>query len=428
MILYHNTTNENALKIEQEGIKIGQRLDSYKVSPEEGNVIWAINKEGAKGYGGCTIAFYIDDEEAKQYQVNDTDYTIPRDIPAEDIQFIDYCVWTNGGEPYRISDISDLIKKFGVDKVINVISTKGSLYKPFDKESAIKLVDDLSNSLTEGITINLSNKQILTEARMKQLVQKTRSQTPALADRSDFVNTDYIGISKFGIFNFRTTSQTHPGSYWYQTIEIPDLQAKLIDENITPDLMRRFFEQDDIKVYCDDPSFLYWAFKYMAHSRDYGIEPETRAPQLNNVRLQGALCKHLLSVMDYIQSGQLYEQMAKDATNWLAYMSGNTYKNFNKARMMGDANKKKNRISWENYDSYMNDYFASKAGINKFLDDEDIKNSLKAEIERTAKTDPSMTLDDFISDEFGVEGIQGLANELQIDVDYIKQYFKNIGF
>ena len=61
--------------------------------------------------------------------------------------------------------------------------------------------------------------------------------------------------------------------------------------------------------------------------------------------------------------------MAKDATNWLAYMSGNTYKNFNKARMMGDAKKKKNRISWENYDSYMNDYFASKAGINKFLDE-----------------------------------------------------------
>lgn len=176
------------------------------------------------------------------------------------------------------------------------------------------------------------------------------------------------------------------------------------------------------------PAFLYWAFKFMAYTRDYGIEPETRAPQLNNVRLQGALCKHLLSVTDLIKSGTLYEQMSKDANNWLRYMNGDTYKNFHKARMMGDAIKKKNRINWENYDSYMNDYFASKAGVNKFLDDKDIKGSLKAEIDRTAKTDPSMTLDDFISEEFGVDGISGLAQELQIDEDYVKQYFEDLGF
>lgn len=270
--------------------------------------------------------------------------------------------------------------------------------------------------------------EILNEARLGQLEQKTRQQTPKLADRADFVNTDYIGISKFGIFNFRTSSQAHPGNYWYQTIEIPDLQSKLMDENITADLIKRLVEQEDIKLYCDDPSFLYWSLKYMAHTRDYGIEPETRAPKVNNVRLQGALCKHLLSVVDLIKSGQLYEQMAKDANNWMRYMAGDTYKNFHKARMMGDAKRKKKRINYETYDSFMNDYFASKAGMNKFLDDEDIKGSLKAEIERTAKTDPSMTLDDFISEEFGVDGIQGLANELQIDTNYVKQYFKDLGF
>lgn len=166
----------------------------------------------------------------------------------------------------------------------------------------------------------------------------------------------------------------------------------------------------------------------MAHIRDYGIEPENRAPKVNNVRLQGALCKHLLSVTDLIKSGALYEQMAKDADNWMKYQAGESYKNFHKARMMGDANKKKNRMDWETADSFMNDYFASKAGFNKFLDDEDIKGSLKAEIERTAKTDPSMTLDDFIEEEFGVEGVEGLAKELQIDTDYVKQYFKDLGF
>ena len=168
-------------------------------------------------------------------------------------------------------------------------------------------------------------KEILNEARLGQLEQKTRQQTPKLADRADFVKSDYIGISKFGIFNFRTSSQAHPGYYWYQTIEIPNLQAKLMDEKITPDLMKYLIEQEDIKLFCDDPSFLYWSLKYMAHTRDYGIEPETRAPKLNNVRLQGALCKHLLSVTDLIKSGVLYEQMAKDAANWMKYQAGEKY-------------------------------------------------------------------------------------------------------
>ena len=287
-----------------------------------------------------------------------------------------------------------------------------------------------NNPNKNAIKINLKyfNRRKLNEARLGQLEQKTRKQTPALADRADFVNTDYIGISKFGIYNFRTSSQTSPGNYWYQTLEVPDLGSKLQDENITPELIRQLIEQEDIKIYCDCPAFLYWAFKYMAYTRDYGSEPETRAPKLNNVRLQGALCKHLLSVVDLIKSGSLYEQMTSDSDNWMKYMAGEQYGNFHKARLMGDAKRKKNRINYETYDSYMNDYFASKAGVNKFLDDEDIKGSLRAEIERTAKTDPNMSLDDFISEEFGVDGIQGLANELQIDIDYVKNYFKDLGF
>lgn len=268
----------------------------------------------------------------------------------------------------------------------------------------------------------------LNEARLNRLAGMTRSQTPKLASRSDFVKTDYIGISKFGIFNFRTSSQSSPGNYWYQTLEIPDFQAKIEDSEINSNFIQNLIQTEDIKVFCDCPSFLYWGFKYKAWNKDYGIEPENRKPELNNVRLQGGVCKHLLSVFDLINSGDLYEQMAKDTQNWLNYVNGETYKNFSKTRMLGDMRNKKNRISWENYDSFMNDYFASKAGMNKFLDDEDIKGSLKAEIERTAKTDPNMSLDDFISEEFGVDGIQGLANELQIDVDYIKKYFADLGF
>ena len=120
--------------------------------------------------------------------------------------------------------------------------------------------------------------------------------------------------------------------------------------------------------------------------------------------------------------------MAKDVSNWLKYQNGESYSNFHKPRLMGDAISKKNRINYETYDSYLNDYFASKSGVNKFLDDSDIKESLKQEIIRTTKTNPTITLDEFIEDEFGVDGVQGLANELQIDIDYVKSYFKDIGF
>lgn len=449
MILYHNTSNENAVSISRTGLKGGMRADAYgKGSEGEASGIWCRNERGY-GNGGATITFEVDDNDPDLVKQNDTEFIIYHDIPTENIIDIDLIIADFKSNIERTddmnttveSDIPTVLKRHGKEKVLSVFKKNEKHFiKPYDYEELEELINtgnkmlkgtiNIPKQTNEGITINLKEFNInnLNEAKLNQLIGKTRSQTPELADRSDFVDTDYIGISKFGIFNFRTTSQTHDGNYWYQTVEIPDLQAKLIDEKIDASYMRYLFEQEDIKLYCDDPSFLYWAFKYMAYTKDYGIEPENRAPKRNNVRLKGALCKHLLSVVELIKSGTLYEQMAKDAQNWLAYMKGDKYSNFHKARLMGDAKKKKNRISWENYDSYMNDYFASKAGVNKFLDDEDIKQSLKDEIVRTAKTDPNMTLDDFITDEFGVEGIDGLANELQIDKDYIKQYFKDIGW
>lgn len=278
------------------------------------------------------------------------------------------------------------------------------------------------------IKINNSNR-ILLEAKLHQLEAKTRQQTPKLADRADFVTTTYIGISKFGIFNFKTTSQSSPGNVWYQTIEVKDMST-LFDENeeITAADIQRMFQTKDIRLMCECPAFLYWAFKYMSHVRDYGLEPETRAPQRNNVRLKGALCKHLLSVVDLIKSGTLYEQMAKDVYNWLRYNRGDTYKSFNKGRLMHQTHTKEKQIDWKTADSYMNDYIASQAGKNKFLDDKDIKGSLEQEIDRINRANTKMTLDDFIEEEFGEKGVEGLAKELEIDPNYIKKYFKELGW
>lgn len=270
-------------------------------------------------------------------------------------------------------------------------------------------------------------KEILTEARLGNLEQKTRQQTPKLASRSDFVTTEYIGISKFGIFNFRTTSQTNPGAYWYQSLEIPDLEAK-IDENLNAKLMKQLVEQTDIKIFCDCYAFLYWAFKYAAYQRDYGLEPETRAPRVNNVRLKGALCKHLLSLVDLLKTNTLYEQMAQDVGNWLKYKSGDTYSNFHKARLMGDFNKNNKQMYWKSAKEVLDNYFKNKAEEIKFLDRDNIEGSIKSEIERTAKTEPSITLDDFIKDEFNQDGIIGIAADNQVDPEYVEKYFSELGF
>ena len=85
MILYHNTTNNNAIKISKQGLKCDKGEEYRSGFKEyEGNLIWATNNP-IKGYGNCTISFEISDEEASKYKVNDTQYAIPRDIsPSEE--------------------------------------------------------------------------------------------------------------------------------------------------------------------------------------------------------------------------------------------------------------------------------------------------------------------------------------------------------
>ena len=276
------------------------------------------------------------------------------------------------------------------------------------------------------------NMHLLLEANIRNLKDKTANTDPTRVEKSHNVQSRYLGISKFGILNFQTTSETHDGAKWYQTIEIPNIMqlADILDDptdHITAGDVQALLSSNDIKVMCDDPSWLYWSWKYMAWSNDYGREPETRAPKRNNTRLRGALCKHLYSVMDLIQDQKTLTQIASDIENWIKYSQGDKYSNFNRPALMGQANKKKDKIDWENYDSYLNDYFASLAGKNKFLDDEDIKNSLKAEIERAGKTDPNLTLDDFLKDELGFTRDE-LAQELQIAPQYVDKYFKDLGF
>lgn len=56
----------------------------------------------------------------------------------------------------------------------------------------------------------------------------------------------------------------------------------------------------DLKVYCDDLSFKYYGWQYMAWKLDYGLEPEERPPVKRNPRLEGTVCKHLYAALDVL--------------------------------------------------------------------------------------------------------------------------------
>ena len=266
----------------------------------------------------------------------------------------------------------------------------------------------------------------LVEERIFSLLDKTERETPKLAGRADFIYPKYIGLSKKGIFHFKTNSQSRPGYAWYQTIEIKNLRtlAQSVDE-VTPELIQKWFEIADVNIYCGCESYLYYAFQFMGTQRDYNDpeQPENRAPQRNNTKLAGGLCKHIVSIVEHLQAGEYYEQMAKDVTNWNNYVLGNAYKSFNRGRNMGQYNKREKEIDWKNMDSFVNDVLWASHNFAQFLRSNDIKRDMQAEINRIRQSGENPTLDDFLEDEFGMT-LQDLANETGVEEKSLDDYFK----
>lgn len=138
ILLFHNTTGENAESIAFEGLK--KDAGSKQGRGLDGDFVWGTTKKNLKGYGGYTVAFMVDADKAKPYKVNDTEYTLPFDIPADDIVFIDEPIGLNN---YRESDIKALIDQYGEDRVAEVLSNKTN----FDSDAIGTMI---SKSLDES--------------------------------------------------------------------------------------------------------------------------------------------------------------------------------------------------------------------------------------------------------------------------------------
>ena len=216
------------------------------------------------------------------------------------------------------------------------------------------------------------------------------------------------------------------GYFWYQTIEIKNLGtlAQSVDE-VTPELVKKWFEIADVNIYCGDESYLYYAFQFMGTQRDYNDpeQPENRAPQRNNTKLKGGLCKHLVSIIEHLEAGEYYEQMSKDINNWSNYTQGNAYRSFNRGRNMGQYRKREKEIDWKSMDSFVDKALWARHSLAKFLRQNDIKKSIQDEINRLTSAGEELSLDEFLEDEFGLT-LQDLAQQIGVEEKDLDDYFK----
>lgn len=199
------------------------------------------------------------------------------------------------------------------------IKTGNSGYKYIrnDSGSYEKLDKDYFD---ESFKIHRTDSGYLLEASMGQLKRTTLTQDPTRAKKSKRVQSKYIGISKYGVLNFSTSSETHSGVQWYQEVQFPSFTGfmNIVKEGDVIDAtdVKKAMQSDNIKISCDDPSFLYWAWKFKAWRDVYGLEKETRAPKRNNVRLKGALCKHLYSVIELLNEKRIIDLIARDLNEY----------------------------------------------------------------------------------------------------------------
>lgn len=190
-----------------------------------------------------------------------------------------------------------------------------------------KIPKDFSKGMFK-ITRGKVDEAVLTEVKADDIVNDSKQSDPTRIKRSKNVKSSYIGMSKFGILNFKTTSETRNG-YHYQTIEFKDLQPfwDIVEEGkeILGADIKGQLEKQDINVYCSDESFTWWAWYHKAYKKDYAyiddkipdLNNRLKAPKVNNISLRGGSCKHILSVLEYIKKPYVLMQIAQDMTNYL---------------------------------------------------------------------------------------------------------------
>ena len=195
--LYHNTTNENAVKINKEGIKAGTRLSVYgKGSEAEGAGIWCTTKRGF-GYGGATITFQVNKNEKELRQQNDTEYILYRDVTPKEIIDIDLvisnipCVkhFDKSSNTTVESDIPNGIKKWGKDKLLKVFKNNAqSFVEPYNYEQLLKLIETGNKYCKGRITLYESKNRLNTKLIDTNQLPDIEYELEARSENKDYNN------------------------------------------------------------------------------------------------------------------------------------------------------------------------------------------------------------------------------------------------
>lgn len=185
-----------------------------------------------------------------------------------------------------------------------------------------------SNTIEIDTQMTNHDKQ-LNEMKLSQIKQKSKNQDPERINRSRKVKTTYLGMSKFGILNFKTTSQSRNG-YHYQTVEFKNMKPfediVKSGKEIMPMDVKKQLQEQDVNVWCTDESWAYWAWAHQAYKNDFlyiddripNLKKAIQAPKVNNVRLNGGACKHILSVIDYCTRPFVLLAISDDMNKFLA--------------------------------------------------------------------------------------------------------------
>ena len=223
--------------------------------------------------------------------------------------------------------------------------TRGDLdedFLPMNKDVVDNLGDRVKRSKTSN-TIEIDTQMTnhdkqLNEMKLSQIKQKSKNQDPERINRSRKVKSTYLGMSKFGILNFKTTSQSRNGHH-YQTIEFKDMKPfediVKAGKEIMPLDVKAQLQNQDVNVWCTDESFAFWAWAHQAYKNDFlymddripNLKKAIQAPKVNNVRLNGGACKHILSVIDYVMKPFVLLAISEDMNKFLA---GNKEDKFSK--------------------------------------------------------------------------------------------------
>ena len=139
-------------------------------------------------------------------------------------------------------------------------------------------------------------------------------QTPAIRRRSaEQITVFYQGVTKDGLLRFMCPSGTTPGKFWIQQVSLVHLDVirKRYPNKKFRDVVALAVKKD-VKLFCNDPSFLYWGYKYIAWTQGFGLREETRRPDIRNPKLRGSVCKHLDAVLR--EMPKYIDKIAEDLT------------------------------------------------------------------------------------------------------------------